>query len=314
MYIREPLYDQLPKSISPGDVLFGTINYEKKSESLQGASNKPNGWPVKYIVADTKPVPPKSKPVEENKEEEGTMDYVIREAKIKLLKSKVGDKTFIELFQPVASEYPDNLAVKQVLLSHYVKCKTTLFSKGTDDEKLTVIEDVINSANGIVLMIDHIAVATELGVKEDKENPVSVTSRKDAETKKAALIDALSTKALVLIDKIRLKEAKAEDVDVIVSEFETTMKELLKWDDINNEKHWQLCVNKWKYKSRWGLALKRINELLTSSADNKGKDIVSRETLLEERIICLEKLGWNHFLTANKKLLTLVTKGSYDAF
>lgn len=37
MYIREPVWDNnFPKSISAGDTLFGTINYEKKNENLQG--------------------------------------------------------------------------------------------------------------------------------------------------------------------------------------------------------------------------------------------------------------------------------------
>ena len=306
MYIREPLFDQLPKSISSGDTLFGTIAYEKKNDSLPGTASKPGGWPIKYIAADTKPNAPKSKPVDETKEEDG-MDVAIREAKIKFLKTKLGEKSFISFYEPVATEYVDNLAVKQTLLNHYVKCK----GKGTTDEKSQVIEDIIKSANGIVAIIDQKSVAMELGIKEDKEDKIAVASRKDADTKKAALIEALAAKALAQYDKIRIENID-DNSNPIVIEFGLTMKELAKWDDINNEKHWLLLVSKWKLQGRYGLALKRINELINASADNKGT--VARESLLEERSLCLEKLGFcAAVLKENQKLLAMVSK-SYDAF
>jgi len=336
MYIREPAWDSFPKSVSPGDSLFGTINYEKKNDSLQGVGIKPGGWPIKYIIADTKPSQSnsngsKSKAVEEVKEEE-SIDTVVRDSKIKFLKSKIGDKAFMPIYETVSADYSDNLTVKQALLSHFIKSKSVIDKDDEDNDKneklLAALTDIINGANSIVTMIDQKAVAMELGVKEDKENPASVTARKDADTKKTALIEAYSAKGVALIEKLRLVVSNSNSnsnsngnnndnnnaTDLIESEFEMTIKELSKWDDITSDKHWQLYISKLKHRRRWGLALKRVNELINSNADNKAKEIVSRETLLEERGVCLENLGWHHFTRENKKLLSLASKPFYDAF
>jgi hypothetical protein len=58
----------------------------------------------------------------------------------------------------------------------------------------------------------------------------------------------------------------------------------VKWDDITAEKHWLLQLGRWKLKGCWGLVLKRINELIAASADNKNKETVKREVLYEVRI------------------------------
>ena len=70
-------------------------------------------------------------------------------------------------------------------------------------------------------------------------------------------------------------------VDAAKKEFENMYKKLLRWDDINADKHWALCVGRFKLKNQWGMALKKINDLAAASADNKTKEVVSRDTLYE---------------------------------
>ena len=114
-------------------------------------------------------------------------------------------------------------------------------------------------------------------------------------------------------------------------EFELVCKQLMKWDDINAEKHWFLCVGRHRAAGRHGSALKRVNELLAACADNKaGKSTsatsdggggggsnygLTREVLLEEKIQCLDDLGWNHLLVDVKKWALLnASDSSYELF
>lgn len=70
--------------------------------------------------------------------------------------------------------------------------------------------------------------------------------------------------------------------DAAKKEFENVYKKLLRWDDVNADKHWALCVGRFKLKSQWGMALKKVNDLAAASADNKTKgEVVSRDVLYE---------------------------------
>lgn len=71
--------------------------------------------------------------------------------------------------------------------------------------------------------------------------------------------------------------------------FEAACRSLARWDDLALDKHWQLCVGRLRSKGRWGLALKRVNELVASNADNKTKDGIQREALLEVGYIVVLK-------------------------
>ena len=53
------------------------------------------------------------------------------------------------------------------------------------------------------VLIDQDDVAKKLGVNVDKEDTVAVADRKDAETKKAALIEAYSASASAALDEVR---------------------------------------------------------------------------------------------------------------
>ena len=210
--------------------------------------------------------------------------------------------------------------------------------------------------------MDQDKVAKELGVNTDKDDVAAVASRKEADTMKAALIDAYSAASSAILDRVKLlsleiegkgevptatveivgdtsatasgpttgevpsstsaeavtvttplvssssyaaspslssstlpesvAEAKATPAAVtdliekrtqaLTKEFDTACKQLQRWDDLESDKHWLLCINRMKVKNQWGSALKKINELASSSADNKSKgEAVSREVLNE---------------------------------
>lgn len=55
MHMREPDLNQLPKGAVSGDILMGSVFFMKKTDnSSLGAGQKPNGYPLKYVVGVTK--------------------------------------------------------------------------------------------------------------------------------------------------------------------------------------------------------------------------------------------------------------------
>ena len=197
---------------------------------------------------------------------------------------------------------------------------------------------MVISSESVVALIDQDSVARELGTNTDKDDAAAVAARKEADTKKAALIEAYSAAASAILDKVKLLTSLCEvsavqttpvsapavptgslsvtetvpatevvattPIEVVAVsapaavtaseygamrdaarlEFESSCKSLQRWDDLNADKHWLLCVGRLKLKNHWGLALKKIQDLSAASADNKPKgDLVPREVLYEVR-------------------------------
>lgn len=212
---------------------------------------------------------------------------------------------------------------------------------------------VLLSVQHVTSLVDQDKVARELGVNTDKDDVAAVASRKEADTMKAALIDAYSAASSAILDRVKLLsleiegkegvptatvevvgdtsasasdptagevpsstsaetvttplvslsssaptpvesgvDAKATPAAVsdliekrtqaLTKEFDAACKQLQRWDDLNSDKHWLLCINRMKVKNQWGSALKKVNDLASSSADNKSKgEAVSREVLNE---------------------------------
>jgi hypothetical protein len=221
---------------------------------------------------------------------------------------------------------------------------------------------VLLSAQNVTSLVDQDKVARELGVNTDKDDVAALASRKEADTMKAALVDAYSAASSAILDRVKLlsmeiegkggvptatsasasasgpatgevpsstsavsaetvtvtspsvsssssapspslsssspslpdsvAEAKATPAAVsdliekrtqaLRRDFDAACKQLQRWDDLNSDKHWLLCISRMKVKNQWGSALKKINDLASSSADNKSKgEAVSREVLNE---------------------------------
>ena len=199
-YLKEPLYDSLPKGILPGDVLKGSITYLKKDNSTLGCGTRPGGYELRYVVADTKPPTDKNndksnnntnnnndkgnsekKDTEGKKEEkpENGLDIAIREAKVKYFKSQLGTSEAVTVFEnlyPIAvKEHPTDLSLVQVGLSHRIKCKTQTLAKVPKTKPLLTVADgsfvdvliatdlVVDAATAVNALIDVDAVARDLG-------------------------------------------------------------------------------------------------------------------------------------------------------
>lgn len=383
MYIKEMNADQLPKAVSCGDILLGSVTYLRKNAAVVGNGTKPDGYVIRYIVSDTKMSASSSSPAKaadtgagpstnDAPQEDGIPTILklkndaIKEATIKFLKSQIGAINFDTLYTNVIQDFPDNLEVRKILLAHTNKLKIDTSTAVTNADEFAKSEKaykaVTDAADSVISLIDQNAVAMEFGRNVDKDDVGALNVRKEMEGKKASLIEAFSAKAAALYDLIKLNrkanEKNRDDfsgpfeeelvtsitaststatptVDPVLldattlpvtnptdnkshsnyeQEFITTCKQLASWDDLSADKHWQLQTNKFKLNGHYGLALKRVNDLISSNADNKTKESVSRGQLYEERLDIMKSMGWTHLIPYSEAFLSLAKKKEYDCF
>ena len=248
-YLREPSYDNLPKTASAGDSFTGSISYIKKNAYAIG--NSQDKYPVKYVVADTKPkaasttssptptpttdtttgaaakteVSPTDAAVSE-------YDKTIKDAKIKHLKSCIGNKkTFDPVYTLVSTDYPTEVTVQSCKPAHLEKLLQTeyttanklktqnatsnnsIISTEIDTLKhcITLCEEIKLSTNSVITSIEQDAIALEYGRNLDKEDPTAGARRKEIDIQKSALIEAL----FILSKSYLIWIASVERVEVL---------------------------------------------------------------------------------------------------
>jgi len=304
MYCREPSFDQLPKNINSGDVLSGSLTYIKANKSIIGAGTKPEGFPVKYFYADVKPVNGDKASKEKSGDKKGaggeeeTLEMAVREAKIKYLKSLVGQEaSFSATHALLVAEYPDSLPIRLALLSHTVKCKAALLGSKKNEERKDpavasellaseVFARVLEAADQVLALIDTGAVAMALGTNApEQKDAVGSAARKDAETKKTAIIEALTQRCTVLLEIHAFTMTAANEAHhfegitwttageeppgkATMENFNAAVSALQKWGDINSDGNWALSVAQSKAQGKFGIALKKVMDILSSP---KGK-------------------------------------------
>ena len=224
-YLREPSYDSLPKTASAGDSFTGSVSYIKKNAYAIG--NSQDKYPVKYVIADTKPKPVSSTSTPSTDTTTGTAvktevspadaavseyDKTIKEAKVKHLKSCIGNKkTFDPVYTLVNTDYPTEVTVHSCKPAHLEKLLqieyTTANKLKTQNDTsnnsvitteietlercITLCESIKLSTNTVITAIDQDAIALEYGRNLDKEDSAAGATRKEIDIQKSALIDAL---------------------------------------------------------------------------------------------------------------------------
>ena len=154
----------------------------------------------------------------------------MRETKVKYLRGIVGDeKAFDAAYVVVKAEYPTDLPLALVLVSHMVKGKdsalssfkknmnttsssttttVTTITEGTVadttvvDPRLTSVEAtlkatdaVIEAGTAVISLVDQDSVARTMGVNVDKDDTVQAATRKEAEIRRAAILEAAAAMA-----------------------------------------------------------------------------------------------------------------------
>ncbi|KAL2642830.1 hypothetical protein R1flu_010417 [Riccia fluitans] len=345
LYLASAVDDKLPKDSLLGSVLIGKLRWGKLSK---GSSKKDsNGEDCPACSQISYVLPPQSKTEEKGKEKTSaevkktvaqTLDEEIRDAKIKVLSSspistKEERKDWDDLVSVFKTEYPQHLQLRVEILQK-------LAASQEKDDKLKVIQ----AADDVVLLIDRDALAKYFGIKSEGEDPDAVQLKKEMETQRDALADALYKKGLALLDieeQVTLKDTtipstaegtiplsaervptSAEDGketgaappgkdgprDEKVDEFEQNFKELRKWVDVALPKYSLLSVKRESRAGRPGTALKALNDLIQDDSKPPQKN------LYELRIQLIEKIGWPHWAAYERKWLKVRFPSDYPLF
>ncbi len=252
VFIREPSFDSLPKGVQNGDILTGSLTYIKKIDGSLGNGTKPGGYPISYYISDTKQLSNKSSNNNSNSDKSETLDAEtefnnsIRDAKIKFIKSiKTKDiLKYQSIIDNIISEYQSYLPLRLELLHHAMK-KAEIGDKlkfGSFKEE--DLDNVLVAADNVLNLINQTEVASELGLLADKDDESIVSTRKECESKKSAIIDALFAKANIYLVK------EHNNIDLNNSLFISACKQLSRWEELSNDKNWLLFVYKHKFNNK----------------------------------------------------------------
>jgi tripeptidyl-peptidase II len=238
---------KLPKFVGIGDVLLGSVTYLKKPQNGLGAGTMPGGFPVRYVVTTSAVSAPGNKgPAASAPEEELTTEKKFREAiraaKVKYVESLAGDASaFDEVYASVAAEYSDYVPLRLSHLAHMVK---VCDKASSDVEKAALLPAILACADEICALLDERAIAEELGTNADASNPIAAKVRKQAETDRDALVQALSVKCSAVADLLCLASSGTEGVDNEAL-FAASYARLQKWEATpSSDKNWRLYATK----------------------------------------------------------------------
>ena len=65
---------------------------------------------------------------------------------------------------------------------------------------------------------------------------------------------------------------------------------------------------------RWGLALKRVRDLVATINDGKIPSDTTYDAVLQESVNCLDQLGWTHLSKNHRNWIKVSVKAEYDPF
>jgi len=137
---------------------------------------------------------------------------------------------------------------------------------------------------------------------------IKLQEHKEMEKKKDILVEALARKARACGDM----EVSAESTD-----FDSTLKELKKWTDIDKDKKYAvLVVEREKRAERPGAALKLLNGLIKNNGEDTKGGIcpLSKADLLAKRAQILEDLGYVELVEHDKKWRVISAPKDYALF
>ncbi|KAJ8437226.1 hypothetical protein Cgig2_012495 [Carnegiea gigantea] len=309
-YVGPPTKDRFPKNCPEGSVLVGAISYGKFSSRKEG---RPDKSPVSYQISCL--VPPNkvanleapfqlkaeedkgkassttsSKSVAERLEEE------VRDAKIKLLtnlKQNTDEERseWKKLSLSLKAEYPKYTPLLAKILEG-------VLSQGDVKDKCQHLEEVIGAADEVIDSIDRDELAKYLSQKSVPDDEGEEKTKKQMETMRDQLAEALYQRGLALAEMESLKGERkvvegAGDQVATPSDsgqdlFEATYKELRKWVDVKSSKYGTITVIRERRSGRLGSALKVLNDITQDEGEPPKKK------LYELKLSLIEEIGWAH--------------------
>ncbi|KAF0698014.1 Aste57867_11345 [Aphanomyces stellatus] len=279
MFVGEP--DKLPKGVSSGDTLSGTITYGKKNANQwQGVSCKPDGFSLTYVVppAETKRKEPE---VQEPKVDDNEED-VLREFIVTRVNKAIGKDHFTTLWTQAIASYPAYLPLLRAKLGH------------VDHEKkrLEHLQEIVDAAVAIETCMAPLLpdLAMFYGLKQLPGTPASEKAKKDKD--KALYVDALSRKARAL-----------GDLNNVV-EFDKTFATLHQWTNVADGKYLLVGLMSHLQKKQYGLALQRFQKWAELDGAERDK-ILSMKKASEKKQEIFAALGWSHLVQHERRWLAI---------
>lgn len=304
VFFAEPAASKLPSSCKTGDLLIGNCTYASGEGSLPGDGKRPNGFPITYLVGPKMDKPSAEGEVAEPNDErtaEERLSEAIRDLKVTQLDKLTNDEKdagkFEEMYSAMEKEYPAHVPLLMANLKYLDGLKT----------RSEILPKIVEAADRVIAEISEDELALHFGKKQDKEDPEKVKKNKEMEKKKNNLIEALVRKGLAYAD------SKEEDAP---SKFDKTLSDLQPWAEIDsNGKYVALALERDCRAGREGLALKRINKLLTKNGkDTGGVKPLTKSDLLEKRASIFRALGYSALYERDKAMKFVAAPADYKLF
>lgn len=277
----------LPKEASPGDLLLGEIQFADPDAKLGGASRRPGGFPLEYVV----PVPEnnKSEPVADKpKEAKPTLDDKIFDTKLaflKTLKKKDQQEEFTKLFDELKEARPKDLSLwraKLVMLD--------------ENDRKDHLPEIVQAANDVLKVIPQKKVRMYFAQRRDPETDEEKKKMKEMTEKKEAIIDTLYRKAraVAYMDLPEDDPEHPENKDIRVAPedeekrekiFEKTFDALSSWVDTTEKKYALVHLRRLRRHGKYGEALQLINKMIKEDPTNL--------LLYKKRSDIYGELGWD---------------------
>uniref|UniRef100_A0A7N0V8S6 Tripeptidyl-peptidase II n=1 Tax=Kalanchoe fedtschenkoi TaxID=63787 RepID=A0A7N0V8S6_KALFE len=312
-YVGPPVKEKLPKGLTQGSVLVGTISYGKLSGQEEGKDSQqhPVSYPVCFIVPPIKLEDDKGKDtsLSESKSVAERLEEEVRDAKIKMLTSLSLNSCeerceWRKLSVSLKSEYPKYTPL-------LVRIMEGLLSQSNNEDKIVHNGEIVEAANDVIDSIDRDELAKYLLLRNDPDDVESEKFKKKMEAARDQLAEALYQKGLALYEIEMLKDGKAatsiriedhkDDVpsaahlltpgsSLPLDAFEENFKELLKWVDIKSSKYGTLYVLHERRTGRSGTALKALIDMIQDDPE------LPKKKLYELKLSLLKEIGWIHLV------------------
>lgn len=228
LVVRAP---SLPKTARAGDVLTGVIHYGGANALLGGSEQRPDGYPLEYLV---------------------------QVGGATAATAKTGSSSAAEGVDD-SSEDP-----LKVLAARLHKLDTLT-------ERKKHLKKVVEAADDVIDAIDADAIRNTLADRADADDDAEKKARKGFERRREILIDALYRKGRALgymeLPDV-LKKHPITDPDAHDSAFESNFKQLARWVDPTEKDYVLLYVRRERRKERYGNALKQLNRHIAESPPN----------------------------------------------
>ncbi|MFP6765530.1 MAG: tripeptidyl peptidase II, partial [Planctomycetaceae bacterium] len=293
-----------PGGTLAGDLLLGSVTYGKKG-THNGAGQRPGGFPLSAVVASTQAAA--SRPAaggvpasgwkwtdtSPNKTDDEKIARAVRNARIDYLKGlSIGSDRVA--FNKLAGSL---LKADPGLLPVHVTRLEQLDDPARRKERLS---EVVAAADAVLELIDTSLIEAGLGLRPGAGDAAAAKKKKSAENLKALLVETLYRKGRALgymelpevLEKRPIRDQKTHDEN-----FESTYKELARWDDVTGEKYFLLHIRRAAKKKQHGESLKWLNKYAGAPGSSYWH--------LEKRRKFYRALGWKH-LEANAEGLLRV--------